>query len=83
MKRTRRVKITTIRRRLLCLQPSVIRTHCPICEYEVETLAAAQAAEVLEVDVNTLNRLIADGRVHAIETVSGSRRVCQDSLFAK
>ncbi|HZS06076.1 MAG TPA: hypothetical protein VFD58_14650 [Blastocatellia bacterium] len=82
MKRTRKVTITTTRRRTLRVQPA-IRARCPVCQHEVETLATAHAAEVLEIDAETLNRLVAAGRVHAIETVSGSFRVCQESLFSK
>jgi hypothetical protein len=36
----------------------------------------------LDVNERTLNRSIAEGHVHAIRTVSGSLRVCKDSLFS-
>jgi hypothetical protein len=81
MKRKRTVKITTTRRRRLNLDQTVIRVHCRVCGREVETLTAAQAVEVLEVDAQRLGRLIVEGRVHAIESVSGSLRICKDSLF--
>ena len=83
MKRRLKMKITTLRQQTIRIPASVVRTHCLICEREVETLAAAHAAEVLEVDADTLSQLIDAGQVHAIETVSGSLRVCQDSLFSK
>jgi hypothetical protein len=82
MKGMRRVKLTTIRRRRLRLEPPAIRAHCPACGREVETLTAAQAAEVLEIDAPLPSHFIAAGRVHVMRTVSGSLRVCQDSLFA-
>ena len=46
-------------------------------------LTAGEAAAVLEVDDCTLDRLIAAGEVHALQTVSGNLRVCKDSLFAE
>lgn len=78
MKQTRSVKITTTHRRSLRL---AIRAHCRGCGREVETLTAAQAAEVLEVDDQTLRSLLAAGRIHVLSTVSGSLLICKDSLF--
>jgi len=63
------------------VQPLVVRAHCPVCEREVETLTQKQAAEVLEMNDQTLAGFIAAGQVHAMRTVSGSVRVCKDSLF--
>jgi hypothetical protein len=83
MKRRRKVKITTTRRRKLDLTQIVIRAHCQVCGREVETLNAAQAAAVLEVDAQRLAHLVAEGRVHAIESVSGSLRICKESLFIR
>jgi len=77
------MKITKVQRQSVRVQPLVVRAHCPVCEREVETLTTAQAEEVLEVNARTLNRFIAEGHVHAIPTVSGTHRVCKDSLFAK
>jgi hypothetical protein len=83
MKRKRTVKITTTRRRKLSLTQTAIRVHCPTCGREVETLDAAQAAAILEVDAQTLSQLVAEGRVHTIQSVSGSLRICKDSLFTR
>ncbi len=83
MKRKRTVKITTTRRRKLNLDQTVIRVHCQACGREVETLGAAQAAAVLEADPQTLSHLVAEGRVHTIQSVSGSLRFCKDSLFIR
>ncbi len=82
MKVTRRLKITVTRRRILRSAVAPVRAFCPVCAHAVETLSAAQAAEVLEIDGQALDGLIAAGRVHAIALVSGSQRVCQESLFA-
>lgn len=81
MKETRRLIITTTRRRILRLRPLLVCARCPVCGREVETLAQAQAAEVLEINLLRLDALLAEGRIHAIPTVSGSVRICRDSLF--
>jgi predicted site-specific integrase-resolvase len=44
-------------------------------------LTSAQAASVLEVDTGAVKQLLADGQIHAVQTVSGHIRVCKDSLF--
>ncbi len=82
MKVTRRLKITVTQHRTPRLAALRVCAFCPGCAREVETLASAQAAEVLELDGQALAGLIAAGRVHAIQTVSGNYRICQDSLFA-
>ena len=69
MKMTRRLKITITRYRVLRSAP--VRAFCPVCAQAVETLACAQAAEVLEIDGQALAGLIAAGRVHALALVSG------------
>lgn len=81
MKETRLVRITATRRRILRFAPPAIRAFCPGCARNVETLPQMQAAEALEVNASALDDLIAAGLVHAIPTVSGSLRICRDSLF--
>ncbi|MGE0127766.1 MAG: hypothetical protein AB7U82_06785 [Blastocatellales bacterium] len=81
MKETRRIIITATRRRTLRFHVTGLRALCPVCAREVETLGCAQAAEVLEVDGEILDGLIAAGRVHTLRMVSGNLRVCRDSLF--
>jgi predicted site-specific integrase-resolvase len=80
---TRRVKITKVQRRVERVASTTVCAHCSTCGRKVETLSKQQAADVLEVSEETLNRFIADGQVHAIHTISGTLRVCQDSLFTK
>lgn len=81
MKETRRLKITTLVRRIVRYQPAVTRAYCPACAREVEMLGAPQAAALLEIDLAGFNCLLAAGRLHAIATVSGSLRICQNSLY--
>ncbi len=82
MHRKKTLTITTMRRRSVRL-PGGLMARCPVCERVRETISRAQAGEVLEVDESALERLIAEGRVHAIGTVSGSFRICKDSLFSR
>lgn len=81
LKEIRRITITTTRRRTLRIQSVEFRTICPICEREVATLTPGEAGAVLEVDALALGRLLSAGTVHVVQTVSGSLRICHDSLF--
>ena len=73
--------ITATRRRMVRITPLILHATCPACGREVEALTEGRAGELLEIDGRELGALIAAGRVHAIQTVSGGRRVCKDSLF--
>jgi hypothetical protein len=83
MKRRIKLKITKIQQQTTRLAAGILRARCPVCAREVETLAVAHAYEVLAIDAETFNGLVAAGQVHVIETVSGSLWVCKDSLFAR
>jgi hypothetical protein len=82
MKVTRRLKITVTQHHVRNAGPAPVRAFCPGCGHTVETLACAQAAEVLGIDEPALAGLIAAGRVHAIALITGNWRICQASLFA-
>lgn len=80
MKTTRKIRIIhTLRRRI----ESPARCHCRLCGREVEMMTHSQAASFLDTDGTRLDDLIASGRVHAMVTVSGTVRVCQDSLIVR
>lgn len=81
MKEIRRLKITTLVRRVVRYQPPVTRAFCPTCAREVEMLGVAQAIALLRTDLTSFNCLLAAGPLHAIATSSGSLCVCLDSLF--
>jgi len=83
MKQTRRIKITTTRRRILRVQPGTARLHCPICSCLVETLSFPEATAFLQVKEHVLSHLINEDQVHTITTVVGSLRVCRDSLVIR
>jgi hypothetical protein len=77
------VKITAIRRRLIKVTAVTLSARCSICEREVETLTKTEAAAILEIDDRQLEHLITKGSLHVMSTVSGSSRVCKDSLFRR
>lgn len=81
MKRRLKMKITQVREQTSSEPTAVIQASCPVCVREVELLTIAQATAILKVEAHTLSRLIAEGRVHAIATVSGAFGVCKESLF--
>jgi hypothetical protein len=81
MKQRLRVKVTRIQRQRTSVPALTRLAPCEVCRREVETLTTLQAAEILEVEDQVLNAFIYAGQVHAIETVSGSLRICKDSLF--
>jgi len=78
-----KIKITSVRRQRISIPASTLRLLCQTCEREVETLTSLQAAEILEVEDQTLRAFIFAGQVHAVETVSGSLRICKNSLFRR
>lgn len=83
MKRKLRIKISRIRRQNVSPPGMFLRTQCLLCAREVELLTKAQAAIILEVGDLTLETLLSDGHIHALETVGGRQWVCKDSLFLK
>ncbi len=78
-----KVRITAVRRRTIKLIARVPRAQCAACGREVETLTRSQASEFLEIEDRELGAFIAAGHVHSIPTVSGSLRICRESLFLK
>ena len=80
MKRRLKLTITKIYRQTV-ISPAVFRAVCPVCDCEVELLTTGEAAQFLQIDEMALNRLVADGNVHAAITVGGYPRVCKNSLY--
>jgi len=74
------VTITKVRRQTVGVPTSFFRGLCPVCEREVEMLTTAQAGEFLEVGDSLLQRLISDGKIHAVETAAGMILLCKESL---
>jgi Fe2+ or Zn2+ uptake regulation protein len=83
MKKRLKMRITTVREQRIVSAAAELRLSCPVCEREVEMLSNVQAVTILGVNYQTLNQLVAAGRVHSIQTVSGKTWVCKESLFGK
>lgn len=83
MKKRLRMKITTVREQTIKMPEAVVHAPCSACNREVEMLTPAHAAEILQVSAEALDQLIAAGRVHTIETISGSLLICKDSLLLR
>jgi len=81
MKRKLKLTVTKIRRQTTAEKIINLRAFCPICGFETEGLSLAESAFFLEIEDRMLEGLIAVGEVHAIQTASGSLRVCKNSLF--
>jgi hypothetical protein len=79
----RRLTFTFTRRRTLRVHFVPVRAHCPVCARVVDTLDAAQAAAALAVSDDRLQEMLAAAVVHGLPTVSGSLRICQESLFPR
>jgi len=80
-KRKVKIRITTASRQIFRLGGQSLRAFCAACGREVELVTRGQASAILEIVDVELIEFIAAGRVHTIRTVSGSIRVCKDSLF--
>lgn len=77
-----KVTVTKIRRQTTTV-PRMYRAFCAVCEREVEIINAADAAKILEVEEQTLNQFVSDGKVHAVQTVNGNLWICKQSLFTE
>ena len=78
MKRKLTVTVTKIRRQTVLAQAHVLRSRCPVCQREVETVSQAEAAEMLMIVSRRLDDLLTCGELHDIPGL----RVCKDSLLA-
>jgi hypothetical protein len=80
-RRIAKLKVTTTRLQTIELRAFRLLLRCPRCAREVEMLTSQQASGVLEIDRQSFARLIAEGQIHIVRTVSGGIRVCKNSLF--
>jgi NMD protein affecting ribosome stability and mRNA decay len=83
MRRRRKVTITKVRRQTVTVTTTALLVWCPFCNREVETLSEVDATVMLRLAGRMLDSAVTSGRIHLIETGSGSSRVCKDSLFAE
>lgn len=78
MKRKLKLTVTKIRRPI-----SNFRVFCPACGIETEMLTAGECVGFLKIEDREFNDLITARAIHAFETVTGSLRVCKNSLFRR
>ena len=81
IKRRVRLKISDTSHEVIRLFGRNLKALCPACGRETEMVTEAEAAGILHVDERAVEGLVAAGRVHAIQTVSGYLWVCKASLF--
>jgi hypothetical protein len=82
-KRKVRLRINATSRQIVKLSGQSFSAQCAVCGREVETLTTSQAGEILEIGAQGLAELIAACRIHAIQTASGSLRICKESLVSQ
>jgi hypothetical protein len=83
MKKRLKMRITTVREQTIKMPEAVVSAHCQTCDREVEMLSKAHAVEILQVSAEALDQLIAAGRVHTLETISGRLLICKESLLLR
>jgi hypothetical protein len=82
MKRTRRMKITVEKERLLVVsQRQGTESWCEECSARVRMLRPGEAAAVANVSDRTIFRQIESRRLHFNETSDGAVLVCLNSLL--
>jgi hypothetical protein len=83
MKKRLKVRITTVREQTIKMPEAVVNARCQTCDREVEMLTQAHAGAILQVSTEALDQLIAIGRVHTLETISGRLLICKESLLLR
>ena len=76
---TRRVEITLIERKRIV--SSRLTLNCPVCDLTTELLTAQEAGAMVRINVQSIYRWLAQGKIHGIKTPGGRHRICKDSLF--
>lgn len=64
-------------------QLMTFNAFCPDCGKITEMMTASESAAFLEIEDQSLDELMASGKIHALATISGNFRICKDSLFEK
>ena len=76
----RRIEIVAFERERV-LSHSVV-AYCPICRSRSELLTLDQAAALAQVEMESIDRWLADGKLHIATTPDGDARICRNSLLA-
>jgi hypothetical protein len=83
MRRRVRLKLTRTSEQTIVLPHSLPHALCPVCKTEVEVLTVEQSTMVLNTEQSALSDLIANRIVHLVQTETGNKVVCKDSLIPK
>jgi len=75
----RRIEIVAFERERI-LSHSVA-TSCPACRSRSEFLTPDQAAALAQVEMESIHRWLADGKLHTATTPDGEYRICRNSLL--
>ena len=76
----KRIEIVALERERV-LSHSVV-TCCPVCRSRSELLTPDQAAVLAQVEMDSIHRWLADGKLHTATTPDGDPRICRNSLLA-
>ncbi len=79
MRRTRRLRVTTVRT-TLPTSPFSTPLYCPRCQAGVLGVSFAQAGLLLGRDEIGISELVVAGTVHLVSTEGGDARICALSL---
>jgi len=74
------VRVESVRRTFL-FDPRLV--PCAACGHDVQGVTPDEAARLLQSTGDNLDRFIASGEVHAVDTASGASWICRDSLFRR
>ena len=75
----RRVEITLFERERVVRQ--CVTAHCYVCRLTTEMLTPEQAGDLAQVQVQSIQQWLAQGKAHGVKTPGGQERVCRNSLF--
>lgn len=75
----RRIEITAFEQERITSHG--VLTHCPICRSHSELLTLHQAAALAQVEMDSVHRWLANGKLHSATTPDGDTRICRNSLL--
>ncbi len=75
----RRIEIVAFERERIVRR--AVSMNCPLCLSSSELLTTAQAAVLVQVNVASVYRWLAEGKAHGVRTPGGRYRICRKSLL--
>jgi hypothetical protein len=80
VKRTIQITVETERVIEISSNGQAVETWCPLCRVSVTLFSIRAAARIAGVTSHVIDRWIAEGLVHCIETATSLLRICEKSL---